>query len=255
MNREHNLGDYAETDAFFDALARGEDPSAGSDDVAGLLLALKDDVERPMPEPPSIELGDASRARMNPWAAGLIGAAAASAAIIGTGAMLYEPAPGGHDDTTMIELATTLDELEVARESGDDEAARGLIEQARGLVASMKNAPRDAGATATKTVISTVKVTEKASTPPDVSPVQPAQPAQPSEQVRESAVPQVSQESVQPALSAPSAMPSQSANTAAAATPASSATPAPEAPAPAPQPEVPMVVEELTPPSDLGSSN
>ena len=49
--RFENVGDG---DAFLDALARGEDPSHGSDQLAVLFLDLKDEVDQPMPSPPTV---------------------------------------------------------------------------------------------------------------------------------------------------------------------------------------------------------
>lgn len=140
--------EFARDDAFIDDLARGVDPSGGTDPLAAALLALKNDVDRPMPAPPSVvqepapvaSLDDARARRRptsNPWVAGLVGAAAASTVILGTGAAVLS-AETSSNETTMVELATTLDELEAASESGDEAAARDLLEQARGLLASIR---------------------------------------------------------------------------------------------------------------------
>lgn len=182
MTRQFDLGDVAASDAFLDALSRGQDPSAGTDPLAGVLLALKDDVERPMPETPSVTTAPdvAPRRRMSPWVSGLIGAAAASAAIVGGGALFYNPGAAPGDETTMVELATTLDELEVASENGDQEAAKGLLEQARHLVAEMKREQRSGGSTgvpASSAAARTVTVTTTASSVPQAPSPAPANPA------------------------------------------------------------------------------
>ena len=39
-------------DALLTKASRGEDPSDGTDPLLGLMGALREDVERPMPEPP-----------------------------------------------------------------------------------------------------------------------------------------------------------------------------------------------------------
>lgn len=154
MARDFGGGDfadeYARDDAFLDALSSGVDPSDGNDPLAAALLGLKQDVERPMPAAPAVipvaapvaqvaSLDDARahRRTASPWVAGLVGAAAASVVIVGTGAAVYTSQTSSNE-TTMVELATTLDELEAANQNGDVEAARNLLEQARGLVAGIK---------------------------------------------------------------------------------------------------------------------
>lgn len=193
---EPGMEDFAESDAFFDALALGDDPSAGTDPLAAALLDLKDDVDRPMPPAPQLaEAGeaaanvaslDAARAarpkrRVSPWLSGLIGAAAATVVCVGTGAALFDQG-GSEQDTTVVELATTLDELEAANQSGDAEAARTLLEQARELVASMKEREQRAGnggeaATVTKTVTDTTTAADPHSS--EEEPTQEQSPAAP----------------------------------------------------------------------------
>ena len=126
MTRDFGGGDFGEEcvrdDAFLDALSSGVDPSDGSDPLAAALLGLKQDVDRPMPAAPTVipvapvaSLDDvrARRRTANPWVAGVVGAAAASVAIVGTGAAVYGTQSSANE-TTMVELATTLDELEAA---------------------------------------------------------------------------------------------------------------------------------------------
>lgn len=218
------------TDAFLDALARGEDPTYGSDPLAGLLLGMKRDIERPMPEAPSVDgvepeplepislakhrtkraqaggdgLGETAGRRqatspkrpgMNPWAAGFIGAAAASALIAGSGAALYNATPGSplwgastvvfSDRAAAVELASTLKEIEVASQAGDSDYVAQLLQQANRLVESMKPVPGpgegehagdvgdDRGADRPATVTVTVTVS-----PEQERPAQPEKPAQ-----------------------------------------------------------------------------
>ena len=199
---DDHMEEFAQSDAFIDALSLGDDPSAGTDPLAAALLELKDDVERPMPPAPQLHTDNAQPAgnvaslddkhaekakrRISPWLSGLIGAAAATVVCVGTGAVLFGSG-AADEDTTVVELATTLDELEVARESGDEESARVLLEQARGLVATIKEreqrtARGGAAATVTKTVTEATTVpAQDASTErsaPEQAPAVPAPPAQ-----------------------------------------------------------------------------
>ena len=193
---EPGMEEFAESDAFFEALALGDDPSDGTDPLAAALLGLKDDVDRPMPPAPQLTGAgeaavnvaslDAARAarskrRVSPWLSGLIGAAAATVVCVGTGAALFDQG-GSEQDATVVELATTLDELEAANQSGDAEAAHTLLEQARGLVASMKEREQRAGnggvaATVTKTVTDTTTVADPHSS--EETPTQEQPPAAP----------------------------------------------------------------------------
>ena len=82
------LQPLVDDDAFLTTLSEGTDPSDGSDELAGLLLELRGDVEKQMPpapliegaeeEPEVISLGAARRRRSKPFMHGLIGAAAAT---------------------------------------------------------------------------------------------------------------------------------------------------------------------------------
>jgi len=169
-------------------------------------LDLKADVDRPMPPAPQLytehaqpsgnvasleeKRAEKAKRRVSPWLSGLIGAAAATVVCVGTGAVLFE-SDAADEDTTVVELATTLDELEVASESGDAAAARDLLEQARGLVATIKErerrAVRDgASATVTETKTVTEAATEASTVPTEAaSPERPAPeqvPAPPAQQ-------------------------------------------------------------------------
>lgn len=222
--------DYARDDALIDELARGVDPSGGTDPLTAALLALKDDVDRPMPAPPAVgqepatvtSLDDARARRRpttNPWVAGLVGAAAASTVILGTGAAVLS-AENSSNETTMVELATTLDELEAANESGDETAARELLEQARGLLANIKiRESRHGGGHATpapapRTVTATTTVSEvpEATTRPHEQPttLQPSSPApaSPAAGAAASQQPSAPQPSPQPSAAQSSPVPS-----------------------------------------------
>lgn len=240
--------DYARDDALIDELARGVDPSGGTDPLAAALLALKDDVDRPMPAPPAVVQEpatvaslDQARARRrptsNPWVAGLVGAAAASTVILGTGAAVLS-AENSTNETTMVELATTLDELEAANESGDEAAARELLEQARGLLANIKiRESRHGGGHATpapRTVTATTTVSEvpEVTTRPYEQPSSPA-PASPAPGTAASQQPSAQQPTPQPSAAQSSPMPSSAVQSSSRqSSPAPSAT----SPATAPQP-------------------
>lgn len=200
--QDDHFEEFANSDAFIEALMLGDDPSAGNDPLAAALLKLKGDVDRPMPPAPQLYVEDSqsvgnvasldekraekAKRRVSPWLSGLIGAAAATVVCVGTGAALFEDGAQG-EDTTMVELATTLDELEVASKSGDEESARDLLEQARGLVDTIKERERrtargGAAATVTKTVTEATTVpaqdTSSERPTPERAPAVPAPPAQ-----------------------------------------------------------------------------
>lgn len=131
---------YNSDDEFLTALSRGTDPSDGSDQLAALFLELRDDVERPAPEAPQLDgvaevasLDTRRRNKMNPWAAGLIGAAASAAVVAGVGTMVA-PKP-----VDTVEFASALDEIEVKTENGDIEGARALIEELRAKLANERS--------------------------------------------------------------------------------------------------------------------
>ena len=202
---EPGMDEFASSDAFIDALSRGDDPSGGADPLAAALLELKADIDRPLPPAPQLDAGqspagnvasleaarDAKRKRqLSPWLAGLMGAAAATAISVGTGTTPF--GQGAQDDSTVVELATTLDELEVASQRGDEAATRDLLEQARGLVASMKDRQHRAGkgddseavTTVTTTVTSTVTTTSSQApdkTAPEQVPDEPTPAQQPTQ--------------------------------------------------------------------------
>lgn len=148
------------SDALLTELSQGIDRSGGTDPLAGMLLELRNDVERPMPAPPQlqaqvVELRD--RRRVRPLFAGLVGAAAATLVIAGSGAVLFNagpdsplyglstkifPRPDSAPD--VVELASTLEEMNSLAERGDMDGVRLLIEQARLMAKDMEAASRAA---------------------------------------------------------------------------------------------------------------
>lgn len=196
-----HLQPLVDDDEFLTALSRGEDPTGGKDPLAALLLDLRGDVHRQMPSAPVIEggedgagvynLNDARRRRRGPGPllSGLIGAAAATALVVGSGAALYNATPGSPlwgasttvfgERTAVLELAGTLDDLEVANERGDTSAARDLLNQARSLINVMGTpakdlaaspAPGDLPQTGEATVTQTVTAPPPAPTEPSELP-------------------------------------------------------------------------------------
>ena len=137
------LQPLVDDDAFLTELSKGNDPSDRQDDLAGLLLELKGDVDKHMPpaplvegaeaEPQVIDLGKArKRRRGGPFVHGLIGAAAATLVIAGAGgAMLHAGTFDKGDKTRNVELAGTLEEMESRAAEGDIEGARELMRDAR----------------------------------------------------------------------------------------------------------------------------
>lgn len=221
---EPGMDEFASSDAFIDALSRGDDPSNGTDPLAAALLELKADIDRPLPPAPQLDAGQslagnvasleaargAKRKRqLSPWLAGLMGAAAATAICVGTGTTPFDQ--GAQDDSTVVELATTLDELEVASQRGDEAATRDLLEQARGLVASMKDRGNRAvegdeseAATAETTVTTvTTTVTSTVTTTSSQAPDEPTPAQQPTQ------APQTSAPPTQPAQTGQSGQPAQ----------------------------------------------
>lgn len=170
------LAPLIEDDEFLTQLSQGNDPSAGADPLAAAFLELLDEVNAPMPaapvvegaelEPAVISLDAVRRRRNRPIMHGLIGAAAATVLLAGSGAAIYNAGPnsplgglnsalfgGGSSDT--VELASTLEQLDAATAKGDMEAARKLLEEAKKLVDGEKAAKSAVPATVTATVTAT----------------------------------------------------------------------------------------------------
>lgn len=187
-------------DEFLTALSRGIDPTGGQDELAALLLTLRDDVEADMPPAPMLQdsapgVGEsteemnvvsldsrrrrgshrrdaarAERSGMSPWLSGIIGAAAATVVVAGTGAALYNATPGSAlwgpsqavfgDSPDMVQFASDLDEIETKAENGDIDGARALIEGLRAkLSADRAGRDRQAGEEAAKQPAQTETVT------------------------------------------------------------------------------------------------
>lgn len=135
-------------DDFLTALSEGLDPSDGTDELAALLLELRDDVSAPMPKAPVIGDEDStvipldSRRRSRPLFHGLVGAAAATVLIAGSGAVLVGTGVIGaqHNDPTVVELAGTLDELQSRAAEGDISGTQALLDEAQRLVAKLDSA-------------------------------------------------------------------------------------------------------------------
>ena len=156
------LQPLVDDDAFLTSLSEGTDPSDGGDELAGLLLELRGDVEQHMPPAPLIEGADEEpevislaaarrRRRGKPLMHGLIGAAAATLLIAGSGAVIVNAGPGsplyglnqslfGADDqdVSVVELAGTLEEMEKRSAQGDMDGTRQLLEEARKMVDQAK---------------------------------------------------------------------------------------------------------------------
>ena len=97
--QDDHFEEFANSDAFIEALMLGDDPSAGNDPLAAALLELKGDVDRPMPPAPQLYVEDSqsvgnvasldekraekAKRRVSPWLSGLIGAAAATVVCVG----------------------------------------------------------------------------------------------------------------------------------------------------------------------------
>ncbi|MCX7541520.1 hypothetical protein OS128_01115 [Corynebacterium sp. P5848] len=178
------------TDAFLDDLARGVDPSGGDDELAGLLLGLKSEVDAPMPPVPSLEklgLSDAApvttrfapveesavgeppaadggaqvlslagRRRGVPgFVHGLIGAAAATLVIAGGGTAVYNAEPGSAlwgVNTAMFGDHASVVELASTLEEADNRNANGDVAGALELLEQAKLMAKEINArNATKT--------------------------------------------------------------------------------------------------------
>lgn len=163
------LKPLVDDDAFLTELSRGVDPSDGKDELAALLLELRDEVEGQMPpapviegadeEPAVISLGNRRRRRgARPLLSGLIGAAAATLVIAGSGAVLYNASPGSPlwgvssaifgDRAAVVELASTLEEMDSRAAEGDMDGTRALLMEARNLLAGMREQERGTTTTA-----------------------------------------------------------------------------------------------------------
>lgn len=188
------LAPLVDDDAFLTDLSDGIDPTGGEDDLAALLLELREDVHADMPPTPMVEgVDDPATAvipiqtgrKSRPWLHGLIGAAAATVAIAGAGALFLPTITGDGGETTVVELAGTLDEIENKAAEGDIDATRDLVNEARNLVRQLEGqatvpgrdsaAPAPAPVTETVTATATETATQTQSAAPE-----PGEPAAPS---------------------------------------------------------------------------
>lgn len=160
------LQPLVDDDAFLTSLSQGQDPSAGEDELAALFLELREDVERQMPPAPIIEGAELEpevislaaarkRRRSRPFVNGLIGAAAATLVIAGAGTAVYNAGPAsplygvnqslfGTDDASVVELATTLEEMERRSAEGDLNGTRELLEEARRIMDNARSSKESA---------------------------------------------------------------------------------------------------------------
>ncbi|QGU03813.1 hypothetical protein [Corynebacterium comes] len=176
------LQSLVDDDAFLTELSQGIDASDGHDELAALFLELREDVDKPMPPAPLIEGADeqpmvislASRRRTRngrPFLSGIIGAAAATLVIAGSGSMVYNATPDSplwglssslfSDRAAVVELAGTLEEIDSLAAEGDMDGTRELLDEARLVLRNLQDtpaerpaqqeAPRAPGTTATTT--------------------------------------------------------------------------------------------------------
>ncbi|MDY3128170.1 MAG: hypothetical protein SOW59_08640 [Corynebacterium sp.] len=173
-------------DSFLTELSLGHDSSAGDDELSRLLLDLREDINRPAPAAPVIEgaelepevtiLSTARRRRNRPMLHGLIGAAAATVVIASSGAAIYNAGPGsalyganqavfGANDAAIVDLASTLEEMESAAANGDMASTRALLEEARRLANQARGdrrAAEDSAATQPARVTTVTRTVEPA---------------------------------------------------------------------------------------------
>lgn len=149
------------SDAFLDDLSRGVDPSSGADPLADLMLSLHREVNAPMPEAPSVDdllppvvsLEERRRRRVSPFASGLVGAAAATMLIAGTGGAVYNASPDSPlwgakvtvfgEHAAVVDLASALNEVDKRHAQGDVQGAMEVLEQARVLADAVNAKDRD----------------------------------------------------------------------------------------------------------------
>ncbi|MBZ8176781.1 hypothetical protein GSS88_03065 [Corynebacterium sp. 3HC-13] len=156
-HRSHRPDPVAADDAFLTALSKGKDPSHGKDELAALLLELRAETHAPMPEVPGVggdtapegsaEIIDFTARRRRGWlnhvSSALVGAAAATLLIAGSGALLYNVQPGSplwglsskifEDRAAVVELSGTLDDIDAAVDAGSSPTVlRELVAKARG---------------------------------------------------------------------------------------------------------------------------
>ncbi|WKD59788.1 hypothetical protein [Corynebacterium caspium] len=151
-----------ETDEFLTALSQDQDPSFGRDELAGLFLDLRAAINTDIPPAPQIfpdaaattatdgATTDANGAEfpnnviplrrqpLRPAVAGLLGAAAATLVIAGSGLVFGIPGQGA-SQSAYVELASTLDQMNSKASQGDLDGTLPLLEQARLIVNELQN--------------------------------------------------------------------------------------------------------------------
>lgn len=125
-------------DALIDRLAGGAPVQDADEETTKLLAQLRDEVRADAPEPPTFLAGEEEHRRSRPWAAGFLGAAAASMVIaIGGIAVHQSGVIDGPDDEVIVALSGKLDEAQAASDSGDANAVRRFLVQARSILSGL----------------------------------------------------------------------------------------------------------------------
>lgn len=160
------------TDAFLDDISRGIDPTHGSDPLAEVFLQLHHDVNAPMPQAPLVDdllpatpvqeptqadelaarRNRRERRRVSPLVSGLVGAAAATMLIAGTGGAIYNANPDSPlwgaktslfgEHAAMVDLASALEEVDKRHAEGDVDGALAVLDQARVLAQAVNSQDR-----------------------------------------------------------------------------------------------------------------
>lgn len=189
-------------DDFLTAISRGV--RAEEDELSDLLLGFREEiVEAPMPAAPTLaELGLGSEeepergAQVIPMrrrggfgrslVSGLVGAAAATLVIAGGGAAVYNAEPGSplwgmsktmfSERASVVELASTLDEMDGFAETGDVEGMRALLADARAQLSSDGRAVAATPLTETATTTVTVDLEPRSTAPAPAPEPEPGEP-------------------------------------------------------------------------------
>lgn len=168
-------GGAADVDPGTTEFAPISTPSGDNSDESGAVVALDSRRGRRG----AVKASGSGRRTSHPFLHGLVGAAAATLVIAGGGTAIYNAdadSPlhglsttlfGNTDNPSVVELASTLEEVDSRTANGDVEGARELLEQARSMLATMderqrNSAPRDAATPVPVTETATATVTETA---------------------------------------------------------------------------------------------
>ena len=177
-------------DQYLTSVARGLDPTEGTDQLTADLLALREEVYAPFPDYSNVVPISAWRSHFN---AALVGAAAAAVIIVGAGGFIFNATPGSPlwgmnkalfgEHANVVELASTLEQAQTLNEQGDTAGAKDLIEQAKSMVADMERSelavPEPVTETVTETTVEPAPAEEPsaASEPSAAGSVAPGAPA------------------------------------------------------------------------------